>query len=275
MNIDYISYLNKSRFFLLANLKVLIISFIVLAFSIETSNLILQLVFSEGTSSFESKSSKKNFVKISENPFEQNYIFTESESLNFLKAPETSLSLKLFGVTSSSDQNFAIIGLNSGDQRKYIAGESILENVFLESIHKDYVTINRSGSSESLSFDTLSLIGGMLDAVLSNSEKALKNNVISSQWLADQDISDLVSFVPIITDGVLAGLELNPGADNKFFDSFDLEVGDILIAVNGMKISEFDQNYSSSLNSIFSESSNIDLELIRNKNKFKVGIEIN
>ena len=275
MNIDYISYLNKSRFFLLANLKVLIISFIVLVFSIETSNLILQLVFSEGTSSFESKSSKKNFVKISENPFEQNYIFTESESLNFLKAPETSLSLKLFGVTSSPDQNFAIIGLNSGDQRKYIAGESILENVFLESIHKDYVTINRSGSSESLSFDTLSLIGGMPDAVLSNSEKALKNNVISSQWLADQDISDLVSFVPIITDGVLAGLELNPGADNKFFDSFDLEVGDILIAVNGMKISEFDQNYSSSLNSIFSESSNIDLELIRNKNKFKVGIEIN
>lgn len=275
MNIDYISYLNKSRFFLLANLKVLIISFIVLVFSIETSNLILQLVFSEGTSSFESKSSKKNFVKISENPFDQNYIFTESESLSFLKAPETSLSLKLFGVTSSSDQNFAIIGLNSGDQRKYIAGESILENVFLESIHKDYVTINRSGSSESLSFDTLSLIGGMPDAVLSNSEKALKNNVISSQWLADQDISDLVSFVPIITDGVLAGLELNPGADNKFFDSFDLEVGDILIAVNGMKISEFDQNYSSSLNSIFSESSNIDLELIRNKNKFKVGIEIN
>ncbi len=275
MIIDYISYLNKSRFFLLANLKVLIISFIVLVFSIETSNLILQLVFSEGTSSFESKSSKKNFVKISENPFEQNYIFTESESLNFLKAPETSLSLKLFGVTSSSDQNFAIIGLNSGDQRKYIAGESILENVFLESIHKDYVTINRSGSSESLSFDTLSLIGGMPDAVLSNSEKALKNNVISSQWLADQDISDLVSFVPIITDGVLGGLELNPGADNKFFDSFDLEVGDILIAVNGIKISEFDQNYSSSLNSIFSESSNIDLELIRNKNKFKVGIEIN
>ena len=141
MNIDYISYLNKSRFFLLANLKVLIISFIVLVFSIETSNLILQLVFSEGTSSFESKSSKKNFVKISENPFEQNYIFTESESLNFLKAPETSLSLKLFGVTSSSDQNFAIIGLNSGDQRKYIAGESILENVFLESIHKDYDSI--------------------------------------------------------------------------------------------------------------------------------------
>ena len=63
--------------------------------------------------------------------------------IDAVKAPETSLSLKLFGVTSSEDKNFAIIGLSESDQKEYLNGDQILENVFLETIHKDYVTINR------------------------------------------------------------------------------------------------------------------------------------
>ena len=92
-----------------------------------------------------------------------NYEFQGNSNafLNAIKAPETSLSLKLFGVTSSEDKNFAIIGLNKSDQKEYQTGDRILDNVFLESIHKDYVTINRSGVAESLSFNKPNLISGI------------------------------------------------------------------------------------------------------------------
>lgn len=276
MNSSFNLYLDKSKVFLINNLKILVISFLVLIFSINTSNLILEIFFSESINNFKTKPISKNNLKISENPFEQNYeIFSNDSSLQSIKAPETSLSLKLFGVTSSENQNFAIIGLNSGDQKKYTEGESILDNVFLELIHKDYVTINRLGSSESLSFDSINLIGGIDENILTKSEKAIKNSIISSNWLSEQDISDLISFVPIFVDGVLSGLELNPGSDKKFFETFDLKPGDVLVSINGTRVSEFNQNFSNDINSLFLESKNIDLELLRNESKFNIGIDLN
>ena len=255
MNSSFNLYLYKSKVFLTNNLKILVISFLVLIFSINTSNLILEIFFSESINNFKTKPISKNNLKISENPFKQNYeIFSNDSSLQSIKAPETSLSLKLFGVTSSANQNFAIIGLNSGDQKKYTEGESILDNVFLELIHKDYVTINRLGSSESLSFDSINLIGGIDENILTKSEKAIKNSIISSNWLSEQDISDLISFVPIFVDGVLSGLELNPGSDKKFFETFDLKPGDVLVSINGTKVSEFNQDFSNDINSLFLES---------------------
>jgi type II secretion system protein C len=276
LNSSFNLYLYKSKVFLTNNLKILVISFLVLIFSINTSNLILEIFFSESINNFKTKPISKNNLKISENPFKQNYeIFSNDSSLQSIKAPETSLSLKLFGVTSSANQNFAIIGLNSGDQKKYTEGESILDNVFLELIHKDYVTINRLGSSESLSFDSINLIGGIDENILTKSEKAIKNSIISSNWLSKQDISDLISFVPIFVDGVLSGLELNPGSDKKFFETFDLKPGDVLVSINGTKVSEFNQDFSNDINSLFLESKNIDLELLRNESKFNIGIDLN
>jgi|TARA_B100001094_G_scaffold138176_2_gene133781 type II secretion system protein C len=276
LNSSFNLYLYKSKVFLTNNLKILVISFLVLIFSINTSNLILEIFFSESINNFKTKPISKNNLKISENPFKQNYeIFSNDSSLQSIKAPETSLSLKLFGVTSSANQNFAIIGLNSGDQKKYTEGESILDNVFLELIHKDYVTINRLGSSESLSFDSINLIGGIDENILTKSEKAIKNSIISSNWLSEQDISDLISFVPIFVDGVLSGLELNPGSDKKFFETFDLKPGDVLVSINGTKVSEFNQDFSNDINSLFLESKNIDLELLRNESKFNIGIDLN
>ena len=127
-----------------------------------------------------------------------NYEFQGNSNafLNAIKAPETSLSLKLFGVTSSEDKNFAIIGLNKSDQKEYQTGDRILDNVFLESIHKDYVTINRSGVAESLSFNKPNLISGIETEILKN--PANKNdNIISAEWLSNQNILDAISFVPI------------------------------------------------------------------------------
>ena len=94
-------------------------------------------------------------------------------------------------------------------------GDRILDNVFLESIHKDYVTINRSGVAESLSFNKPNLISGIETEILKN--PANKNdNIISAEWLSNQNILEAISFVPIFSNGTLSGLEVNPGENKDF-----------------------------------------------------------
>ena len=205
-----------------------------------------------------------------------NYEFQGNSNtfLNAIKAPETSLSLKLFGVTSSEDKNFAIIGLNKSDQKEYQTGDRILDNVFLESIHKDYVTINRSGVAESLSFNKPNLISGIETEILKN--PANKNdNVISAEWLSNQNILDAISFVPIFSNGTMSGLEVNPGENKDFFVNLDLMPGDVLVSINGALVSDLNENYLSNLETFFSEPRDLNLSILRDNNPISIGIKVN
>ena len=205
-----------------------------------------------------------------------NYEFQGNSNafLNAIKAPETSLSLKLFGVTSSEDKNFAIIGLNKSDQKEYQTGDRILDNVFLESIHKDYVTINRSGVAESLSFNKPNLISGIETEILKN--PANKNdNIISAEWLSNQNILDAISFVPIFSNGTLSGLEVNPGENKDFFVNLDLMPGDVLVSINGALVSDLNENYLSNLETFFSEPRDLNLSILRDNNPISIGIKVN
>ena len=187
---------------------------------------------------------------------------------------ETSLSLKLFGVTSSEDKNFAIIGLNKSDQKEYQTGDQVLDNVFLESIHKDYVTINRSGVAESLSFNKPNLISGIETEILKI--PANKNdNVISAEWLSNQNILDAISFVPIFSNGTLSGLEVNPGGNKDFFVNLDLMPGDVLVSINGALVSDLNENYLSNLETFFSEPRDLNLSILRDNNPISIGIKVN
>ena len=178
MNIDFYNIYNISIDLISKKAKTIVITLVALIFSIETSNVILEIVFSDKAVLNHSPVAKIQINKIDRNPFLPNYESQGNSNafLNDIKAPETSLSLKLFGVTSSEDKNFAIIGLNKSDQKEYQAGDRVLDNVFLDLIHKDYVTINRSGVSESLSFNKPNLISGIETETL----KDLSNNYASA-----------------------------------------------------------------------------------------------
>ena len=222
----------------------------------------------------QSTAAKIQLKKIDRNPFLPNYESQGNSNafLNAIKAPETSLSLKLFGVTSSEDKNFAIIGLNKSDQKEYQTGDQVLDNVFLESIHKDYVTINRSGVAESLSFNKPNLISGIETEILNN--PANKNdNVISAEWLSNQNILDAISFVPIFSNGTLSGLEVNPGENKDFFVNLDLMPGDVLVSINGALVSDLNENYLSNLETFFSEPRDLNLSILRDNNPISIGIK--
>tara|TARA_Y100000992_G_scaffold302097_1_gene274977 strand:+ start:702 stop:1535 length:834 start_codon:yes stop_codon:yes gene_type:complete len=277
VSVDFFKIYERSYNFLSTKTKTIIIAIIALVFSFETSNVILEIVFADRASINQSASVKMDINKINKNPFLQEYESQEISNLilDAIKAPETSLSLKLFGVTSSEDQNFAIIGLNNSDQEKYLPGDTILDNVFLESIHKDYVTLNRAGVSESLSFNKVSLITGLDQIISQEPENIAKKNKISAEWLANQNLLDAISFVPIFSDGTLSGLEVNPGDNEEFFSNLELLPGDILVSINGLLVSDLADNYSSNLETLFKDPKDLNLEILRNNDPISIGITIN
>lgn len=278
MKVYFLNFYKKTIGFISSNIKVFIVGSIVLVFSFETSKVILQIAFAEQPVLKQSIASNLQIKKIDKNPFFSNYQSQNvtNSILNAIKAPETSLSLKLFGVTSSEDKNFAIIGLSESDQKEYLNGDQILENVFLETIHKDYVTINRSGVSESLSFNKTSLISGINVENSQNYKIDKEENIISSEWLSNQNLLDIISFVPVFTDGgTLTGIEINPGQNKEFFNDLELMPGDLIVSINGSSVSDFNENYLSNLETFFSNSEDLNLSIIRNNYPLSVGIKIN
>ena len=276
MNINFFNIYDKIADFVSKKAKTIVIGIVALIFSFETSNVILEIVFSDKPVLNLSPVAKIQIKKIDRNPFLSNYESKENSNalLNAIKAPETSLSLKLFGVTSSEDKNFAIIGLSKSDQKEYQTGDRILDNVFLESIHKDYVTINRSGVAESLSFNKPNLISGIETEILKN--PANKNdNIISAEWLSNQNILEAISFVPIFSNGTLSGLEVNPGENKDFLVNLDLMPGDVLVSINGALVSDLNENYLSNLETFFSEARDLNLSILRDNNPISIGIKVN
>ena len=277
MSIDFLKIFNRTVNFISNKIKTILIAVIILIFSFETSSVILDIVFAEKAIINKSVTGRIDVNKIDKNPFLPTYdsIELSNSILDLVKAPETSLSLKLFGVTSSKDKNFAIIGLNKADQKEYLPGDQVLDNVFLESIHKDYVTINRSGVPESLSFNKISLISGIDKEILNKPITEKPENIISAEWLSNQNILDVISFVPIFLNGTLTGLEVNPGENKEFFVNLDLLPGDVLVSVNGFLVSDLNENYLSNLETLFDEPKNLNLEILRNNNPVSIGIKIN
>jgi len=276
MNIDFYNIYNITIDLISKKAKTIVITLVALIFSIETSNVILEIVFSDKAVLNHSPVAKIQIKKIDRNPFLPNYESQRNSNafLNDIKAPETSLSLKLFGVTSSEDKNFAIIGLSKSDQKDYQPGDGILDDVFLESIHKDYVTISRSGVAESLSFNKPNLISG-IETKITKDPLNENDNVISAEWLSNQNILDAISFVPIFSNGALSGLEVNPGENKEFFVNLDLMPGDVLVSINGALVSDLNENYLSNLETFFKEPKDLNLSILRDNNPISIGIKVN
>ena len=271
----YKSYLNEK------NLKFSISGALLLVFSLEFSSILLGLIFNNQLSSnnFNSSFASSDAPRIIDNPFSSD---VEIDGLSIyeslVKAPETSLSLKLYGVTSSDEVKSAIIGFNQNDQKTYLVGDMISDNVYLDSINKDFVTIKRSGITESLSFFKGSVIKGMERVVQGNTSIKIASQqkpTISKEWIENQEIAKLITFAPVFYDGTFSGLEISPGESTALFDSSELRPGDIVKSINGLSVAEIDLSDQDSINSFFSDLASLNLDLVRDDQVVSVDININ
>ena len=54
------------------------------------------------------------------------------------------------------------------------------------------------------------------------------------------EIKELISFNPVIRDGEVGGIRVNPVKSSPFFQDDNLEPGDILTSFNGQKVTTVD-----------------------------------
>ena len=149
------------------------------------------------------------------------------------KGPETDLNIKLYGIVKSKEENVAIIGLPNEKQRSYKIGDKISGNLVVESIDDAFVNLRRNGKLESLSFAEVIKNKGFKQSID-------PSTVASKDWLENLEIKELISFNPVIRDGEVLGIRVNPVKSSPFFQDDNLEPGDILTSFNGQKVTTLD-----------------------------------
>jgi len=128
--------------------------------------------------------------------------------------------LQLFGTRLGSDgiAGSAILGAPEGDQRSYVVGEEVAPGVKLAAVHFDHVDLDRGGVQQSL--------------YMPGSEAA--TNAQPGQ--SGAPIADSFDFKPRMSGGNVTGVIANPGSNKVPFAASGLRQGDVIVAVNGARI---------------------------------------
>ena len=210
----------------------------------------------------------QQYVALNSDPFSSakasaiNQSIANSSEIN-KKGPETDLNIKLYGIVKSKEENVAIIGLPNEKQRSYKIGDKISGNLVVESIDDTFINLRRNGILESLSFAEVIKNKGF--------KQSIDPTIMASQdWLENLEIKELISFNPVIRDGEVLGIRVNPVKSSPFFQDDNLEPGDILTSFNGQKVTTVDLERE-----LNQKVRNIEVGLIRDGSPITLTINLN
>jgi general secretion pathway protein C len=151
-------------------------------------------------------------------------------------APAASTSeLQLFGVRQegSAGGGSAIIAAADGEQKSFAVGEEVAPGVRLAAVAFDHVLLDRGGTRERLAFP------GDAPAETA-SAPAVPSAAAAPPAGAPLNagaVRQAVAFGPRTTSGRVTGILVNPGRNPALFQSAGFRTGDVIVAVNGARIS--------------------------------------
>ena len=208
-------------------------------------------------------SNKDQYTELLGDPMKRNSSQALLDALEDSIPPKTSLPLKLFGVTYSNSRmtNFAILGFNLREQKRYKENDLIANNIILESIESNFVVINRDGIRERVSFSEDSSLSIIKRKVTKLTKRSGNIDALSS-------LNKVMSFKPYFTNGRLEGYEISSGQEEDIFNRSGLKKGDILIAVNGLNFN--DPSLAKEISS-----SNVRLDLLRDRKALSLMVGLN
>jgi general secretion pathway protein C len=175
--------------------------------------------------------------------------------------PVTRLNLKLHGTFAYTNQKgFAVISGVKKKQKTYEKGDKIdgTNNITLQKIYPDYVTLDRDGKEEILKLPknkTLSnksrpppVISAPKIATRPNPQtvpaesapsvvdpnnlEGLRQNLLKNP----SKLMNIVRAEAVKEGDKFMGFRLNPGKDSKTFNAMGFKAGDVVISVNGTTI---------------------------------------
>lgn len=135
------------------------------------------------------------------------------------------IDLQLFGTRMSQGAlpGSAILGSTDGEQRSYLVGEEVAPGVKLAAVQFDHVVLDRAGSSQTLY---------MPDS--SAGEAADGGSPAASAVSAA--VGQAFQIKPRNEGGRVTGVLVSPGANAQLFTAAGFREGDVIVAVNGARI---------------------------------------
>jgi general secretion pathway protein C len=127
------------------------------------------------------------------------------------------VGLQLFGTRMGSDgvPGSAILGSAEGGQRSFAVGEEVAPGVKLAAVRFDHVELDRGGVRQSL--------------YMPGSEE-------TATTAPAQSMADAFEFKARMSGAAVTGAVVGPGRNKVPFDSSGLRQGDVIVAVNGARI---------------------------------------
>lgn len=201
-------------------------------------------------------------------------------------APKTRLNLTLKGVLAHSDPNnaFALIGQGSGPQKVYGVGDKLPGSAELLKVFKDRVIIKYQQREETLFLEKRK---GINLAMRQPSRPALPiaplnstRQTFSPQRATQvrQDLlanpSKLFNMVGVEphrnASGNVIGYRLMPKGDGALFTEAGLQPGDVVMAVNGISITD-----NAGLNGLSGNESRYDVTILRQGAEVSLSVDFN
>lgn len=162
-------------------------------------------------------------------------------------APETNLDLELSGIVAADEgkESRAIIAVGNKPEKSFGVGDTLTDQVVLDTIYADRVLIRRNGQLEALHLPRPESVGTNGASRLSGSSNSGGN--VSMASLRERvlenpaSIAEYIRVRPVRRNGQIQGFRVRPGPDRAIFDQMDLEPGDIVREVNGVTLDSQDK----------------------------------
>ena len=165
-----------------------------------------------------------------------------------IEAPDTRLRLELTGLFASSDpkQSLAIISEKNGKDESYRIGDTVPQNATLHEIYADRVILRRLGKLETLRLkepaEQLEIGRSAAPAsrdrgnAIQRTSPKLKD--IQEMYKTDpQSLFRQLRITPVTENGRITGYRFSHN-DRAFMQEIGLTTADIIIAVNGVSVSD-------------------------------------
>ncbi|SDU17050.1 type II secretion system protein GspC [Halopseudomonas salegens] len=210
----------------------------------------------------------------------------QSAGVVTIDAPDTSLNWVLKGVFADPDpaRSAAILTTQGQSERLYRVGADLPGNVRLDQVLGDRVLLARDGVLETLRLQKRSEQRSGSRAGSSSAAPERMVDIPSEDmggmpridreaWTSDpQRFLEVVSANPVMVDGEVYGLEVNPARNEREFTAAGLEPGDVIISVEGTPVAEIN-DYRDILQELGSSSS-VALYLERNGEPLSLTISL-
>jgi general secretion pathway protein C len=157
----------------------------------------------------------------------------------------TSLNLKLHGVRQdqASGRGSAIIATPDGQQKSFAVGDEIVPGVTLTEVGFDSVTLSRGGAAEQLFMDQSSDASVVAPpAPTAPAAQAAPPPMVAAPASAPAaDLAAGIRLQPRLNGSRVTGVVLQPQGSGDAFRAAGLAPGDVLLAVEGVRIASPDQ----------------------------------